>query len=66
MTLAEKMVDFRARNAMSIEKAANIVGISAQTWRYVERGIQDPSRVTQRKIELLLEGKSDESEHNAD
>lgn len=66
MRLSDKMVDYRARNNLSIEKAAEMCGISSQTWRYVEKGLQDASRVTVAKIELFIGKEKDESINNTD
>lgn len=67
MTLGEKMLDVRARRGLSVEKAAKTVGISSQTWRYIERGIQAPNRLTNRKLEIFLEeGGENESQHQSD
>lgn len=66
MRLSDKMVDYRARNDLSIEKAAQKCGISAQTWRYVERELQSPNRITQRKLEIFLKGEANESINNTD
>lgn len=66
MKLADKMLDYRAVNNLSIEKAAEACGISAQTWRYVERNLQEPNRITQRKLEIFLKGDANEGINNAD
>lgn len=61
MSLQDRMVKYRAKNRLSVEQAAVQCGISTQTWRYVERGLQDASRVTVAKIELAI-GKEEEIE----
>lgn len=54
MELTELMLDYRAKNGLSVEKAAKAAGISMQTWRSIETGQQDPTRLTKRKLELFL------------
>lgn len=66
MTLQDRMVEYRAKNRLSVEQAAVQCGISTQTWRYVERGLQDASRVTVAKIELFIGKEKDETINNAD
>ena len=66
MTLQDRMVEYRAKNRLSVEQAALQCGISPQTWRYVEKGLQDASRVTVAKIELFIGKEKDESVNNAD
>lgn len=59
MSLQDRMVDYRAANGLSIEKAARECGISIVTWRYIEKGLQSPTRVTERKIEMFLDKKGE-------
>ena len=56
MDITKRMLDFRAKNDLSIEKAAMLAGITKQTWAHVERGLQDPSRLTEAKIMMITEG----------
>ena len=58
MTLAERMLEYRAKNSLSTKAASEKAGISDQTWRYVEKELQDATAVTKTKIELLI-GKED-------
>lgn len=59
MKLSERMIEYRARARLSVEQAADKCGISYQTWRYVEKELQDAKPVTIAQIELLIgkEGK---------
>lgn len=59
MTLAERMLKYRAENNLSTKKAAQNAGISDQTWRYVEKELQDATAFTRTKIELVV-GKEEE------
>lgn len=54
MTLQEMMIQYRAEHNVSQEKAAELVGINRQTWCNIESGRQDPSKLTEAKIMLLL------------
>lgn len=62
MGLPDRMIDYRAANGLSIEKAAKNCGISSVTWRYIEKGLQSPTRVTERKIEMFLDKKGEPNE----
>lgn len=55
MELSERMIDFRAKHDLSVEKAAKGCGISGQAWRYIEKGLQKPTRLTMRKLDIYLE-----------
>lgn len=54
MTLGERMVRYRAKERISQTELAQRCGVTLQTISNVERGIQDPSRVTVQKIELVI------------
>lgn len=55
--LSERIVTYRAKNGVSQTEFAKRCGVSYQTINSIENNRQDPSRITQRKIELVLEGK---------
>lgn len=55
MTLEERMVNYRARHDLSMQDAAKRCGISMQTWRYVEKGMQSATPLTEAKIKLLVD-----------
>lgn len=59
MDIRQEMIDYRARNGLSMEKASKEAGITIQTWMYVERGLQTPSRLTEAKI-LAVVAKGEE------
>ena len=61
MTLREKMLAFRAKNNLSQTKAAKLANITPMTWSSIERGIQNPSPLSEAKINLVIEGGTDES-----
>lgn len=54
MNLPERMLDFRAKNNMSQRELAEKVKVTIQTINSVERGLQEPSRLTRKKIELVI------------
>ena len=56
MTLGEAILEYRARNNLSMRQFAEKCGISLQTVNYVEKGLQKPSRLTKEKIMLVLKG----------
>ena len=64
--LSNRMLDFRAKHGMSIEKAAKGCGISAQTWRYIERGLQSPTRLTRKMLENYLMDKEGDTNESID
>lgn len=59
MTLQDRMIEYRAKERITQVELAERVGISTQTLCSVERGIQEPSKITLAKIELVI-GKGEE------
>lgn len=59
MTLIEKMVVYRAKERISQGELAKRCGVSLQTINSIETGQQEPSRVTEQKIRLVVEGEQD-------
>lgn len=59
MTLAERMVRYRAKERISQRQLAERCGVTLQTINSVENETQSPSRVTRMKIELVIGGKED-------
>ena len=57
--LADKMVLYRARHNLNQEKLAQLCGLSLQTINSVEKGTQKPSRLTEQKIRLVVEGENE-------
>lgn len=62
--LSKKIIDYRAKNNLSMEKFADLCKISTQTVWSIENGQQKPSRLTLAKIEGVLE--NDGIEHKQD
>lgn len=54
MTLSERMIEYRAQERISQQVFADRCGLSKQTVYSIENGIQEPSKVTQAKIELII------------
>ena len=54
MDLMNEMLMYRAKNGLSQKESAEQAGIALQTWTQIERGLQNPSRVTEAKIRLLI------------
>ena len=55
MSIQDEMMRFRANNNLSQEKAAKMANITLQTWNQVELGRQNPSRMTEAKIRLVID-----------
>ena len=54
MTLSERMIEYRAQERISQQTFADRCGLSKQTVYSIENGIQEPSKITQAKIELII------------
>lgn len=55
-TLQDRMLDYRARNGISQRELARRCGLSVQTINSVENGLQVPTKLTERKICLIIDG----------
>lgn len=53
MTLADRMIYFRAANKLTQRALAELVGVSVITINSVENGTE-PSKITRAKIELII------------
>ena len=63
MTIAEEMIYYRARERISQRELARRCGVSLQTVNCIENGLQEPSKVTEAKIYLIIrEHKEDEKD----
>lgn len=63
MTLAERMVRYRAKERIPQKELARRCGLTLQTVNSIENGLQTPTKLTKAKIELVLEpviGREDE------
>lgn len=58
--LSDKMVLFRAKNRLTQKELADLCGLSLQTINSVENDLQEPSRVTEAKIRLVVDAKNKE------
>lgn len=56
MTLIDKMILYRARERISQAELARRCGVSTQTINSIENGLQSPSKVTEAKIRLVVDG----------
>ena len=54
MTLAKRMIQYRARERINQKKLAERCGLSLQTVNSVENETQVPSKITIAKIELVI------------
>ena len=55
MELKDEILKYRAKHNLSLRDMAKKCGISTQTLCSVENGIQNPSKLTEGKIRILLE-----------
>lgn len=60
MTLAERMMWYRAKNGLSQQGLADLCGLSKMTICQIETGVQKPSKITQMKILIVLGGNTSE------
>lgn len=58
--LSEKMVFYRAKERISQSELAKRCGLTLQTIYSIEKGVQNPSRVTEAKIRLVIEEPKEE------
>lgn len=56
MTLAERMMWYRAKNGLTQQDLADLCGLSKMTICQIEKGNQIPSKITQMKIMLAIGG----------
>lgn len=54
MNLGERIIKYRAKERISQQEFADRVGVTKQTIYAIEKGIQEPSKVTIAKIELVI------------
>lgn len=59
MKLANRMIEYRAKERINQQELADRCGVSKQTIYSIENELQDPSKVTIAKIELVI-GKEQE------
>ncbi len=57
MNLQELMILYRGKERITQKELAERCGVSLQTINYVENGLQHPSKLTEQKIRLVVEGK---------
>lgn len=57
MTLKDQIIRYRAEHDLTMREMAERVGVSLQTIMMIEHGMQNPSRLTEEKIKLVLERK---------
>ena len=54
MSLQERMIEYRAKHNLSQKELGDLCGVSMQTINSVENDIQEPSKLTVAKIELVV------------
>ena len=55
MTLAEKMILYRAKHKMSQGKLAELCGLNRSTIKYIESGKKEPLKTTAIRILCVVE-----------
>lgn len=58
--LSEKMVLYRAKERISQKELARRCGVTLQTINSIENEIQNPSKVTEAKIRLVIESEKED------
>ena len=58
-TLPERMIEYRARERISQSELARRCGVSLQTINSIENETQEPSKVTEVKIKLVIDEKKE-------
>lgn len=53
-SLSERMILYRAKNRLNQQELADLCGVSKQTIYSIEGELQEPSKVTLAKIELVI------------
>lgn len=53
-SLAERMIEYRAKERISQKELAKRAGLSLQTINLIENDLQKPSKVTEAKINLVI------------
>ena len=53
-TLAERILEYRAKHNISAREFAKMCKLSLQTIYSIENGVQTPSKITRLKIENVL------------
>ena len=52
--LMKRMIDYRAKENISQKALAERVGVTVQTINSIENGLQEPSKLTEAKIYLVI------------
>ena len=60
MTLADRMMWYRAKANLTQQELADLCGLSKMTICQIEKGNQIPSKITQMKIMLAIGGRTNE------
>ena len=59
-TLSNDILMYRAKNNISQQEMANRCRVTKQTIFNIEHGLQDPTKLTEAKVRLVIEGGSNE------
>lgn len=64
MTLQEKIVRYRARHNLTQRQFGELIGVTKQTVYGIENGLQDPSKMTMMRIDILFEKENEQNNEN--
>lgn len=53
-SLQDRMIEYRAKERINQQELADRCGVSKQTIYSIENDVQEPSKVTRAKIELVI------------
>lgn len=62
MTISDRIIRYRAKERLNQQEFAERCGVSKQTIYSIENGLQEPSKVTLAKIELVIGSEEKENE----
>lgn len=65
-SISKEMLQWRIDHILTQSDCAKKAGISLQTWNQIECGRQEPSKLTEKKIRMIIEGDSKCEEVSAD
>ena len=54
LKLSEEMIMYRAKNNLSQSELSKMCGVNVMTINHIERGIQQPTLLTETKIRLVI------------
>lgn len=59
MSISERMIEYRAKERLTQQELADKCGVSKQTIYSMENNLQEPTKITLAKIELVIGKEND-------